>query len=97
MNCSLPISVHYRKAIFEAVALQTIIAVLSLMILDGGECAQVCGAALLAFWGGVTVQILRFPQTPTYTDIQLIRFGYFPLLFVAGSLTHFIWHLRGVA
>ena len=96
MNYSLPISPHYRKAIYRAVALQVIIGFLSLMILDGGECAQICGAALVAFWGGVIVLICRHPQSPTYTDVQLIRFGYLPVVVLAGFLIHFIWHLRGV-
>jgi hypothetical protein len=96
MNYSLPISPHYRKAMFRALVLQVIIIFLSLMILDGGECAQICGAAILAFWGGVTVQICRHPQSPTYTDIRLIRFGYLPVILLAWILIHFIWHLRGV-
>jgi hypothetical protein len=82
MSYSLPISPHYRRAIFTAVALQVIIGILSLMILDGRECAQICGAAILAFWGGVIVLIVRHPQSPTYTDIRLIRFGYLPVVCV---------------
>ena len=96
MNYSLPISPHYRKAIFQAAALQVIIGFLSLMILDGGECAQTCGAALLAFWGGVIVMIWRHPQSPTYTDIRLIRFGDLPVVVLAGLMIHFAYHLRGV-
>jgi hypothetical protein len=96
MNYSLPISPHYRKAIFEAVGLQVVIGFLSLMILDGGGCAQICGAALVAFWVAVIIQIWRNPQTPTYTDIRLIRFGYLPLVVFAGFLVHFIWHLKGI-
>jgi hypothetical protein len=96
MSYSLPISPYYRPAIFKAVALQLIVGILSLMILDGGECAQICGAALLAFWGGVIVLIWRHPQSPTYTDIRLIRWGYLPLVFVAGIIIHVAWHLRGL-
>ena len=95
MNYSLPISPAYRKAIFEALILQIIIGVLSAMILDGGDCALICGVAFLAFWGGAAVLILRCPQSPTQTDILLIRFGYFLVIFIAGGLVHFIWHLRG--
>jgi len=96
MSYSLPISRHYRKAIYRAVALQVIVGFLSLMILDGGECSQICGAALLAFWGGVIVLIWRHLQSPTYTDIQLIRFGYLPVVILAGVLIHFAYNLRGL-
>lgn len=97
MNASLSISPYYRPAIFQALRWQVIVGLLSLMILDGGECAQICGAALLAFWGGVAVLIWRQPQTPTHTDITLIRFGYLPVVLIAGVLIQLIWHWRGVA
>ena len=70
MSYSLPISPSYRKAIFEAVVLQLILAILSLMILDGGTTARICGIALVAFWGGATVLIWRKPRSPTKTDIE---------------------------
>jgi hypothetical protein len=96
MRYSLPISPSYRSPIFEAVALQAILGILSLLILDGGTTARICGIALVAFWGGATVLIWRRPQSPTKIDIQLIRFGYLPLAVFAGFLVHFIWHFRGV-
>jgi len=95
MSYSLSLSPHYRKAIFSAVALQVIIGFLSLMILDGGACAQICGVALLAFWGGVMVLIWRHPQSPTYTDLQLIRFGYLPVVVIAFIVIHVVWSAKG--
>ena len=95
MNRSLAISDSYRKPIFDAVGLQVIIGVLSLRILDGGECAQICGAALLAFWGGAAVLIWRRPQSPSKIDIRLLRFGYLPVLIFAGIVIRLVWHLRG--
>ena len=65
------------------------------MILDGGECAQICGAALLAFWGGAVVLIWRHPQSPTYADIQLIRFGYLPVVLIAFVVIHLVWSAKG--
>jgi hypothetical protein len=93
---TLPISSSYRKPVFEAVMLQLILGILSLMILDRGTTARICGIALIAFWGGATVLIWRRPQSPTKTDIELIRFGYLPLAVLAFFLVHFIWSLRGV-
>ena len=97
VNSSIPISDHYRAAIFFAVKLQVILGILSLFILDGGESAQILGVALVAFWAAVTVQIWRNPKYPTITDIRLIRFGYPLVVLLAYFLVQFIWHLRGVA
>ena len=96
MNYSLPISPSYRKPVFEAIALQAILGFLSMLILDGGTTARICGIGLVAFWGGATVLIWRRPQSPTKTDFELIRFGCVPLVVVAFFLVHFIWNLRGV-
>ncbi len=96
MSYSLPISPNYRSPIFEAVALQVLLGLLSLLILDGGTTARICGIALVAFWGGATVLIWRRPHFPTKTDIVLLRFGYLPLVVLAFFLVHFIWRIRGV-
>lgn len=96
MNYSLPISPSYRKPVFEAVALQALLGLLSALILDGGTTARICGIALVAFWGGAVVLIGRRPQSPTRTDIELLRFGYLPLVVIAFVLVHFIWTVRGV-
>ncbi len=92
----LPISPGYRKPVFEALALQAVLGFCSLLILDGGTTARVCGIALVAFWGGAAVLIWRRPLSPTKTDIWLIRFGYLPLVVLAFFLVHFIWNLRSV-
>src|SRR5258706_80697 len=96
MKTSLPISPSYRTPIFEAVALQLVLGLLSSLILDGGATARICGIALVAFWSGATLLIWRRPVSPTRSDLQLIRFGYLPLVVVAFFLVHGIWQLRGV-
>lgn len=96
MKYSLPISPKYQSPIFETVAIQIVLGIFSLQIIDGGDCARICGIALVAFWGGATVLIWRRPQTPTKIDIQLIRFGFLPVAVLAFFLVNFIWHLRGL-
>jgi len=93
---SLPISKQYDSPIFEAVALQIVLGLLSLLILDGGTVARICGIALVAFWSGVTVLIYRRPVCPSEVDLQFIRFGYLPVVVVAFFLVQWIWHLRGL-
>ncbi len=82
--------------VYEAVGLQLVVGILSLLILDGGTTARICGIGLLAFWGGATCVICRRPRHPTRFDIALLRFGYLPLIVVAYLLVHLIWDLRGL-
>ena len=96
MSYSLPIAPSYRKPIFEAVVLQALLSILSLLMLDGGTTARICGIALVAFWAAAVVLILRRPRTPTRTDLSFVRFGYLAMVVVAFFLVHFIWHGRGV-
>ena len=96
MTPSLPISPNYRKPIFEALGLQVLLGLFSLLILDGGTTARICGIALVAFWGGAAVLIWRRPPSPTRIDIELLRFVYLPLVVIAFFLVHFIWTMRGV-
>ncbi len=96
LKLALPISSKYDSAVFEAVGLQVALGLLSLLNLDGGVSAQVCGIALVAFWGGVAVLIWRHPQSPSRADLELISFGYFLVVIIAFFLVGGIWHLRGV-
>jgi hypothetical protein len=95
MNYRLPISSTYRTAIFEALTLQFLTAVFSLMILDLGQTAQICGIAIVAFWAGAATLICRHRQSPTTTDITLVRFGFLLVLVISFFLVGFIWRLRG--
>ena len=96
MRLPLPISPKYDSPIFEAVALQILLGLLSLLIMDGGMVAQLCGIALVSFWGGASVLILRHPLSPSRIDLELIRLGYLPVIVIAFFLVGWIWQLRGV-
>jgi hypothetical protein len=96
IRLALPISPKYDSPIFEALALQIVLGLVSLLILDFGMVAQVCGIALVAFWGGAAVLIWRHPQSPSRADLELIRFGYLLVVVITYILVGWIWHLRGV-
>lgn len=96
MSYSLPIASAYRRAIFEALALQAVVAVFSGLALDFGQAAQICGIALLSFWSGALVLIWRRRLNPSPLDISLVRIGYLPAVLLAAVLAPAIWHLRGV-
>ena len=93
----LPISPQYDSPILEALAIQIALGLVSWLIMDFGQTAQICGIALVAFWGGVAVLIWRHPQSPSRADLWLIRFGYLPLVVMTFFLVAWIWRLRGVA
>jgi hypothetical protein len=95
MKYSLPISPAYRSPIFEGLALQIPICIMAAMMLDFGQLAQISGMALVAFWGGVTVLIWRNPWSPSWMDIKLIRFGYFLVLILTGTVAPLVWSMRG--
>ena len=92
-----PISVQYRKAVFEAVGLQVLLLLLCGMILDGGELGRMYVAGLVPFWAGTALMVWRRPQNPTRTDILMIRFGTLPLSVISYFLIHFVWMLLGAA
>ena len=91
----LPISPQYDSPIFESVALQMILGLLAKLVLDGGGVAQLCGIAMVAFWIGAVVLIWRHPQTPTRVDLELIRFGYLPVVVLTCFITSGVWRIRG--
>jgi hypothetical protein len=64
--------------------------------LDGGQVAQVCGVALVAFWAAAALAIYRCPQIPSLADLQVIRLGYLPVAVLAFVLVNWIWPLRGL-
>src|SRR5882672_7415893 len=102
MRTTLPISASYRRTIYDALILQVIFGLLAMMVLDGGHIAHTTGIAVLAFWSGAAVVIIRRPSAPTQTDLRLIRFGFPPLLVVTFALAewiwswHWIWKIRGL-
>ena len=102
MRTTLPIAASYRRAIFEALVLQVILGILAMMVLDGGHIAHTTGIAVLAFWAGAALIIVRRPTAPTPTDLWLLRFGFLPLLIATFALAewvwswHWVWKIRGV-
>lgn len=85
------IASSYRRPIFTAVAIQSLVAVLASLVLDGGTTGRLCGIALIAFWSGAALIIGRRPDSPTDTDLDLIRVGYLPLASLAFALHHFLY------
>lgn len=74
---------------------QSVILVLASMNLDGGNLAQTCFYAFVAFWGGVGVILWCRAPAPTKVDLVIVRGGFIVLCVLSFFLTHGIWNLRG--
>ena len=90
------ISGQYRSALRDAACLQLVLLGLCALVLDGGELLSVCAVAVLAFWGGVGVLLYRASRGPSQLDLLLVRFGFLPVLILAGLIVPQAWRLRGV-
>ena len=79
----------YRGPIKFACQLQLCLGLVSLLLLDGGRGARLCGCAMLGFWLGVGIILFRRPFGPTRVDLTAVRWGFLPLLVGAGCWAAF--------
>ena len=86
-NPTLPISDEYRSPLQLALLLQVPIAILCLLMLDGGGLAKLCAIAMIAFWCGAAMILVRRPGGPSFLDKLYLKFGFMPL-FVVVCLVH---------
>lgn len=80
------LSPFYRDATRFALCLQFPIAMLSLLLLDGGTAARVFGIAMSGFWTGAGLIACRRPWNPTRYDLLFWKWGFLPCLVFAGWL-----------
>ena len=95
MMTTLPVSPAYREAIRFALLLQVITTIVLMMVLDGGILAKTGAAAMIAFWIGASLIILRRPKTPSEMDLLYLRFGYLVALVIAALLSPYLGSFRG--
>lgn len=92
---TLPLSPAYRDAVKVALVLQVLSALGLLAILDGGTLAKAGGAAMVGFWVGAAVVMLRRPKAPSAIDLLYVRWGYLIILVIGIALSPFMGALRG--
>jgi hypothetical protein len=80
---TLPIAPQFRRAIYESLAIQLFISIFLLLILDGGLLARAGGYAMIGYWIGVVVILMRRPKQPSSIDLLYIRVGFLFLLTAA--------------
>jgi len=92
---TLPLSPAYRGAVKVAIVLQVVVALFLLLLLDGGTLARVGGVAMIGFWIGVAVVMIRRPREPSTLDLLYVRWGYLAVLIVGIACVPFMGVLRG--
>ncbi len=92
---TLPLSPAYREAVKVALVLQVIATLFLRTILDGGTLAKVGGAAMVGFWIGAAVVMIRRPRNPGSLDLLYVRWGYLAMLMVGILCMPFMGALRG--
>jgi multisubunit Na+/H+ antiporter MnhE subunit len=100
---TVPISDDYRSAVRVAIPLQVVLVFLLTMNLDGGFLALIGLYAVVGFWIGAAIVILRRPRNPLPSDLTYIRWGYL-LAFITAVITamivtsirHTYWYLQAV-
>ena len=92
---TLPQSPAYREAVKVALVLQVVGTLALLTVLDGGTLAKTGGAAMIGFWIGAAVVMVRRPRNPTPLDLLYVRWGYLPVLIVGIACVPVIAALRG--
>lgn len=85
---TLPLSPSYRRPAYEAILLQVLICFFASLILDGGTAVMICLIAAGHFWIVAGLLIWRRPQSPTRTGLELLRFGYLPMVVTVFLVFH---------
>ena len=93
---NIPVSESYSSPLWRALIHSGIIAILSVLMLDGGETARLSGIGLAVFWAWVFAAIWRRPQNPTAFDLLLIRWGCLPLIVGFEVAIWVVWRWRGL-
>lgn len=85
MDVTQPVvSPRYKSDVVFALGGQLVVGLLALLLLDGGRMARGVGVAALGFWLATALIMTRRPHTPTETDLAWIRWGFWPVLLIAG-------------
>jgi hypothetical protein len=85
-----------RNALVSAVAQQIIICLVAMVMLDGGVTLLKCIYALVAFWVGFAILLVRRRRRLEKRDFAFIRYGYLALCACSFFLAPLVWALRGV-
>ena len=89
------VSPAYRGALGLVATQQILLGILAGMVLDGGALGFLYLYALVAFWAGFFMMLVRRPRNPTRTDVFFIKWGTFMLFLISIVMAPVIWKIRG--
>jgi hypothetical protein len=72
------------------------LAVLTALVLDGGQMHRAFWVAFLGQWATVWIILLRRPMNPTPWDLAIVRYGILPLLAVVAGFGPELLRLLGI-
>lgn len=75
-------SPEYNTELWMSARLQAFLGVLTALILDGGVAFRTFLVAALGYWLIVAILLIRRPMTPTWFDLQLVRWGILPFFLI---------------
>ena len=76
----------YSHAITVALAQHAVVLILAALVLDGGHMLRICTIAALASWLCTLVIMLRRRKQPTRFDLGLVRYGFWPAMFLVTTI-----------
>ena len=85
------LSPEYRCSLAHGVLVVFLLLILASGFDHDPVTTQITLMAALGYLGGVTVIAIRRPQTPTETDVWLMRWGFIPLFFAAQIAVRETW------
>jgi hypothetical protein len=81
----------YWSAIKVAVLEQGIVAILAVLMLDGGLCAHMALVSVADYWPAVCLIIVRRPDSPTTGDLAFMKYGFFVILVIVFTAGPMYW------
>ena len=86
----------FNSAMWTGIKIQTVLAVLTVLMLDFGQTHRAFGVAMLCQWATVFILLLRRPMVPTKLDLTIVRYGIVPFLFVVAGSGPILLRLLGI-
>jgi hypothetical protein len=65
----------FFSAIKVGAIVQLVLLVLTALVLDGGQLNRLCVVAIIGYWVGVAVVMIRRRTSPTRVDLLFLRYG----------------------
>jgi len=87
----------FNEAMATGLKVQAVLGVLTSLILDMGEAGRSFLIALLCQWATVFILLVRRPMAPTKVDLEIVRLGIIPLVFIVYIFGPILLHSLGIA